>query len=65
MLRITRCISLTSSLLIFSLTSSLCYIISDPAGYDDKKLYGYIKYALGIALVCPVKRYKKHLHREA
>ena len=33
-------------------------MIADP-GYDDKKLYGYSKKVLGIALVvCPVEKYK-------
>ncbi len=30
---------------------------ADP-GYDDNKLYEYIKKALGIDLVCPVERYE-------
>jgi hypothetical protein len=44
----------------FSLPSAL-YMIADP-GYDDKKLYEYIKKALGMnlacPLVCPLERYE-------
>ncbi len=46
----------SSSSMAFSL-SSLRYMVADPAGYDDKKLYEYSKKTLGIDLVCPVERY--------
>jgi hypothetical protein len=38
------------------------YMVADPSGYDDKKLYEYSKKVLvGIDLVCPViERYKKY-----
>jgi hypothetical protein len=44
-------IPLTSSS-VFSLPY-LLYMIADP-GYDNKKLYGYIKKTLKIDMVCPV-----------
>ena len=43
-------VTLTSSSSVFYLPSAL-YMIADPAGYDDKKLYEYSKKTLGISLV--------------
>ncbi len=49
--------SSSSSSSIFSLPL-ICHMVADP-GYDDKKLYEYIKKVLGIDLVCPiVERYE-------
>ncbi len=49
------CVPLTYSSRVFSLPS-LCYIISDHAGYDDKELYEYSKKTFGIDMVCHVER---------
>ncbi len=50
----SSCSSSSSS--VFSLPSAL-HMIADPR-YDDKKLYGYSKKALGVDLVCPLERYE-------
>ncbi len=49
----------TTSSLVFSLPTSLRYMVADPAGYDANKLYEYSKKTLGMdRVICPVERYK-------
>ncbi len=55
--------SMMSSLCIFS-SPSVSYMTSDPAEYDNKKLYEYSKKTLGIGLVCPVERYKSNSRKK-